>query len=38
MGLQKMVADHGHAKYVILIVVMVTFASVTAACQPNHTN
>ena len=37
MGLQKMVADYGHAKYVILIVVMVTFASVTAACQPNQT-
>ena len=36
MILHKMAADYDHLKYLILIMVLVLFASATAACQPNQ--
>lgn len=36
MLLQKMVADFGHTKFLILFMILVLFASVTATCQPNQ--
>jgi len=36
MILHKMVADYSRAKYAMLIIVVVLFASAIAACQPNQ--
>ena len=37
MILRKMVADNGHSKLLILTMVLVLLASVSTACQQNHT-
>ncbi len=37
MILKNVIAEYSHAKYVILILVMILFVCVTTACQPNQT-